>query len=105
MRRWLGLMFRTSMAPDAGMLFVFPSAEVLTFWMSNTPLPLSVAFLDASGVILNVADMAPFDEETFHPSDGPALYALEVHQGWFKAHGIRPGQLCEFKLSTDLLVT
>lgn len=104
MRRWLGLMFRTSMAPDAGMLFVFPDDTVLSFWMSNTPLPLSVAFLDAKRRILNIADMDPYDEEHLHDSDGPARYALEVHRGWFEAHGIGPGDDCELTLPTDLVV-
>lgn len=85
-----GLMFRESLAPDHGMLFVFPQAEQLCFWMKNTPLPLSIAFIDAAGSIINLADMQPQSLDT-HCSFGPALYAIEMEQGWFKRHGLAPG--------------
>lgn len=85
-----GLMFREKLAPDHGMLFVFPRAEQLCFWMKNTPLPLSIAFVDASDTIINLADMQPQALDT-HCSLGPALYAIEMEQGWFKRHGLAPG--------------
>lgn len=85
-----GLMFRERLAPDHGMLFVFPQAEQLCFWMKNTPLPLSIAFIDSSGTLVNLADMQPQSLET-HCSLGPALHALEMEQGWFRRHDIRPG--------------
>ncbi|MBC7779006.1 MAG: DUF192 domain-containing protein [Proteobacteria bacterium] len=85
-----GLMFRYQMKDDEGMLFVFPSAQRQSFWMKNTPLPLSIAFVDARGVILNIRDMMPFTTEG-HPSDGEALYALEMNRGWFAQRGIKAG--------------
>lgn len=96
-----GLMFRYSMPEDYGMLFVFPNPQPLSFWMRNTPLPLSIAFIDANKMILNIADMEPFDDQTFHSSNGPALYALEVHQGWFAEHGIQIGDTVEFTLPPE----
>jgi hypothetical protein len=98
-----GLMFREEMPPNGGMLFVFPSEQPRSFWMKDTPLPLSIAFLDAERRIINIADMQPFDTSS-HPSAGPAKYALEVHQGWFAERGIEAGALCEFELPADLLV-
>ena len=88
--RAYGLMRRTSLAPNAGMLFVFDSAGEQCMWMKNTVLPLSVAFLDAAGAIINIADMQPHTEES-HCSARPARYALEMAQGWFAARGIRAG--------------
>jgi len=93
-----GLMFRREMAQDRGMLFVFPRPEALSFWMKNTYLPLSIAFLDENGTILNIEKMAPLDEFTRANSHGPARFALEVNQGWFAAKGIGPGDVCEFTL-------
>lgn len=92
--RTVGLMNRFSLAPDSGMLFVFPQSEPLGFWMKNTFIPLSIAYLDAKGVILNIADMKPQDEST-HPSKGPAMYAVEMKQGWFKERGIKAGDKVE----------
>jgi uncharacterized membrane protein (UPF0127 family) len=89
-QRALGLMYRFSLPADRGMLFVFPRAEPLGFWMRNTYIPLSIAYLDASGTILNILDMKPHDESS-HPSAGPALYALEMRRGWFAERGIGPG--------------
>ncbi len=90
--RATGLMFRREMGRDEGMLFVFPQEEPLSFWMKNTHLPLSIAFLDAKGVILNIEDMEP-RTETPHRSKGPARYALEMNQGWFKKRGAGPGDI------------
>jgi uncharacterized membrane protein (UPF0127 family) len=85
-----GLMFRKSLAPNQGMLFVFAEVERQCMWMRNTYVPLSVAFMDEAGVILNIADMTPQTENS-HCSAGPARYALEMNQGWFAAKGIKPG--------------
>jgi uncharacterized protein len=92
--RATGLMNRFSLQPDHGMLFVFERAETLHFWMKNTYIPLSIAFMDASGRILNIEDMAP-QTETTHPSKGPALYALEMRKGWFLERGIKAGDRVE----------
>jgi len=86
-----GLMYRDSLGPKEGMLFVFPREEKAVFWMKNTPLPLSIAFIDERGVITEIQDMEPFDT-TLHISRLPAKYALEVKQGWFRERGIGPGQ-------------
>ena len=88
--RMVGLMNRFSLKPDTGMIFVFAESQPLGFWMKNTFVPLSIAYIDNKGVILNILDMKPHDE-TAHPSAGPALYALEMKQGWFKERGIVAG--------------
>jgi uncharacterized membrane protein (UPF0127 family) len=92
--RATGLMHRFSLAPDHGMLFVFERAEPLSFWMKNTYIPLSIAFIDANGRILNIEDMAP-QTETTHWSRGLGLYALEMRKGWFAERGIRAGDRVE----------
>ena len=89
-QRATGLMNRFSLAPDHGMLFVFDRPQPMAFWMKNTYIPLSIAFLDANGTILNIEDMRPQDEST-HPSRGNALYAIEMKQGWFASRSIEPG--------------
>lgn len=89
--RTTGLMNRFSLQPDHGMLFVFREAQLQAFWMKNTYVPLSIAFIGADGRILNLADMAPQTEST-HPSRGLALYALEMKKGWFAQHGIDAGE-------------
>lgn len=89
-QRALGLMYRFSLPADHGMLFVFPEPQPQGFWMRNTYIPLSIAFIGADGRILNIEDMAPRDESS-HPSNGPALYALEMRKGWFADKGIGPG--------------
>jgi uncharacterized membrane protein (UPF0127 family) len=88
--RETGLMNRFSIPPDEGMVFVFPQPQPLAFWMRNTYAPLSIAFIDADGRILNIEDMAPRSDDT-HDSKGIALYALEMRQGWFRRHGIEAG--------------
>jgi len=88
--RSYGLMNRFSLQPDHGMLFVFSEPQPLVFWMKNTYVPLSIAFIGADGRIVNIEDMAPRTEVT-HPSRGLALYALEMKKGWFAERGIRPG--------------
>ena len=92
--RTTGLMNRFSLRPDHGMLFVFPEPQPLAFWMHNTYVPLSIAFIGADGRILNIEDMAPLTEST-HPSRGLALYALEMKKGWFADRGIGPGARVE----------
>jgi uncharacterized protein len=88
--RMTGLMHRPSLGTDRGMLFVFPDVARHCMWMKNTFVPLSVAFIDERGVIINIADMQPQTEES-HCASGPARFALEMNQGWFAAKGIRPG--------------
>src|SRR5471030_2222384 len=85
-----GLMRRKSMAQGAGMLFLFDESAGQCMWMQNTLIPLSVAFIDERGLIVNIADMQPLDETT-HCASRPARYALEMNQSWFKQRGIVPG--------------
>ena len=88
--RSTGLMNRFSLKPDHGMLFVFERTEPLAFWMKNTYVPLSIAFIAEDGRIINIEDMAPQTEDS-HWSKGPARYALEMKKGWFAERGIGPG--------------
>lgn len=88
--RAAGLMWRRSLGPNEGMLFVFESREVHCFWMRNTLLPLSIAFLDDDGRIVNIADMEPRSEDNHCPAR-PVRFALEMQRGWFAQHGIAPG--------------
>jgi uncharacterized protein len=86
-----GLMYRRQLGPSRGMLFVFPQAARHCMWMRNTYLPLSVAFLDEQGAILNVEDMQPQTENN-HCATKPARFALEMNLGWFQKRGIGSGQ-------------
>lgn len=88
--RMSGLMQRRMMAPQRGMLFVFPDPAKQCMWMRNTLLPLSVAFLDEKGRIINVEDMQPQTDDN-HCSTRPASYALEMNLGWFKSRGLVTG--------------
>jgi uncharacterized membrane protein (UPF0127 family) len=90
MTRAQGLMLRKQMPQGAGMLFVFDEPAAHCMWMKNTLIPLSVAFIDEQGDIVNIADMQPLDE-TSHCATRPARFALEMNQGWFKKRGIGPG--------------
>ncbi len=93
-----GLMFRDKLGPDEGMLFIYEREEFLSFWMKNTPLPLSIAFIDPRGKIVDIQDMEPFNLRT-HTSSRPALYALEMNKGWFRKNGIRVGDVVQMPLS------
>ena len=88
--RGRGLMFRKSLAPNGGMVFIFDTADIHCMWMKNTYIALSVAFLDAQGTIINIADMQPHSEQS-HCAARPALYALEMPLGWFAERGVKPG--------------
>ncbi|MGB3683073.1 MAG: DUF192 domain-containing protein [Rubrobacteraceae bacterium] len=88
--RQRGLMERTALGSNRGMLFVFEDEQTLSFWMKNTLIPLSVAYLDSEGRIIDIQDMQPLDE-TPHPSAEPAQYALEVNQGFFEERGVKVG--------------
>ncbi len=90
-----GLMERTELAEDAGMLFVFNREQQAPFTMKNTLIPLSIAFIDAGGRIVDILDMQPLDETTRYSSAEPYQYALEVNQGFFEARGIEVGNVLE----------
>ena len=85
-----GLMYRKQLPSNAGMLFVFERPGEQCMWMKNTLIPLSVAFMDDEGKIINIEDMAPQTLDS-HCARRPARYALEMNGGWFAARGIKPG--------------
>lgn len=91
-QRKQGLMSRKSLGENEGMLFVFPRSGYHAMWMKNTLIPLSVAFIDAHGVIVNIAEMAPLSLDQ-HMAQKPARYALEMNAGWFREHGIKAGDV------------
>jgi len=88
--RMEGLMYRKTMEPNAGMVFVFDDEAAHCMWMKNTLIPLSVAFIDSSGAIVNIADMQPQSEQS-HCAAKPARFALEMNKGWFAQRGIKAG--------------
>ena len=88
--RTTGLMHRRMMPENRGMLFVFAYAQPQSFWMMNTYLPLSIAYVDEQGIIVNITDMQPLTTNP-HPSAKPAKFALEMNQGWFAKRGIKAG--------------
>lgn len=89
--RMIGLMMRERLAPNHGMAFVFEDRSEHCFWMRNTLIPLSIAFVDDDGTIVNIADMAPKSEASTCPQR-PVRYALEMDQGWFAKRGVKAGQ-------------
>lgn len=93
-QRAIGLMFRKEMPQTEGMLFIFEHASQQCFWMKNTLLPLTAAFVADDGTIINLADMAPQTTDS-HCSKQPVRYVLEMNQGWFAKKGIKAG----FKLT------
>jgi uncharacterized membrane protein (UPF0127 family) len=92
--RTTGLMHRRMLPENRGMLFVFPEIAIHAMWMMNTYIPLSVAFIDADGTIINIADMQPHTQ-TAHPATRPAKYALEMNQAWFAKRAIKAGDKIE----------
>ncbi len=88
--RNLGLMYRESLPEDHGMLFIFPVEKLRSFWMKNTPLPLSIAFADSGGKIVHIADLEPHSTEPVW-SERPAKLALEMNRGWFARRGVFVG--------------
>jgi len=85
-----GMMFRRSMGPNEGMLFVNAQSEVRCFWMRNTLIPLAIAFIAEDGTIVNIAEMSP-QSDASHCSKQPVRFALEMNTGWFKKRGIVAG--------------
>jgi hypothetical protein len=89
LERTRGLMFRKNLAEGKGMLFVFDSDQKVAFWMKNTSLPLSVAYIGSDGTIYQILDLVPFSEEP-RPADRSVRYALKVPHGWFAKVGLKP---------------
>jgi uncharacterized membrane protein (UPF0127 family) len=88
--RMQGLMHRTSMGPNEGMLFIFEEPGIQCMWMKNTLIPLSVAYIADDGSIVNIEDMKPQTEDS-HCTKKPVRFALEMNLGWFASKGLRPG--------------
>ena len=89
--RETGMMFRKSMADGEGMVFVMDAPQHVAFWMRNTLLPLSVAYINPTGTILEIHDLQPRDETPVNSKFDDVAYAIEVPQGWFLKNGILPG--------------
>jgi uncharacterized protein len=87
----------TKLSKDEGMLFVYRREEILSFWMKNTTLPLSIAFINKKGSITEIRDMEPMDMASVR-SAKPAQYALEVNQGWFSRNNIKVGDKAKLDL-------
>jgi hypothetical protein len=86
-----GLMHRSALPEEQGMLFILGPAEQASFWMKNTKIPLSIGFIDRDAILREEHDMQPFDERTTRSATNDICYALEVNQGWFQKHHIDPG--------------
>jgi uncharacterized protein len=86
-----GLMFRDSLPEDHGMLFVFEKPRTASFWMKNTKIPLSIAYIDSAGRILQIQSMKPLDETPVASTSNEVAFALEVNEGWFKRNGVSAG--------------
>jgi hypothetical protein len=94
--RTRGLMYRKALGEDRGMLFVFPREQPLTFWMKNTLIPLSIAYIDSRGRLTDILDMKALDDEPPHyVSSEPVQYALEVNRGFFEERGVKIGDHAE----------
>ena len=94
-----GLMFRKSLAENEGMLFDFHEPGVYRFWMKNTSIPLSIAFLNESGKVLKIEDMDPEEPKRFYISPSNTQYAIEANQGWFKENRVKIGDRAELPKS------
>lgn len=95
-----GLMQRDSMSPDHGMIFVFPAAQMQTFWMRHTRIPLDIVFADENGKTVSVSRMKPYDETPI-PSDGLAKYAIELNAGQAAASGVKAGDMLQIPPAVD----
>jgi uncharacterized protein len=88
-----GLMFRKTLPDNQGMIFVFDPPKQANFWMKNTWVPLSIAFIDSSGKILEIRSMKPLDETPVQSASDQVAFALETNAGWFGRHGLQPGTI------------
>ncbi|MFZ8845888.1 MAG: DUF192 domain-containing protein [Candidatus Hydrothermia bacterium] len=94
-KRSLGLMFRKYLPDSVGMLFIFDSSGIYPFWMKNTYIPLSIAFIDENYKIIDIFDLEPLDETPIFPLK-KFKYALEVNRNWFKRNNIKIGDKVKF---------
>lgn len=88
-----GLMSRTRLAPDEAMVFVFPQPRPVAFWMKDTPVPLSIAYVGTSGRIFEIHDLKPMNETPVPSASDAVVYAIEVPRGWFANHGVVAGSI------------
>jgi uncharacterized membrane protein (UPF0127 family) len=93
-KRSVGLMHRETLPDDAGMLFAWEQETTGAFWMRNTLIPLSIAFIKADGTIVHIEDMEPLTDAT-HVSPEPFRFAVEANQGWFASHGVGAGDVAD----------
>lgn len=96
----MGMMFRTNMLENEAMLFVHPYPVRASFWMKNTPLPLSCAYIDSDGAILEIRDMKPFDETPIVAGSDQVRYVLETRQGWFERNRVATGAMVRTERGT-----
>jgi len=97
-----GMMFRTNLAENAGMLFVFPMPHQASFWMKNCPLPLSAAYIDPDGVILEIHNLQPYNTNSVVAASARVQFVLETSQGWFERHKVVPGTVVRTEHGTLL---
>ena len=97
-----GMMFRTNLAENAGMLFVFPMPHRASFWMKNCPLPLSAAYIDPEGVILEIHDLQAYNTNSVEAASDRVQFVLETNQGWFGRHHVTPGMVVRTERGTLL---
>ena len=98
-----GLMYRSELGENWGMLFVYDAEDPLAFWMKNTTIPLSIAFLDRKRVVRDIQDMTPLSEAR-HLASAPVMYALEVNQGWFARHNVTTLATAAFSPGLEALI-
>lgn len=94
-----GLQNISNLGKDKGMLFSYPQTKILAFWMKNTTIPLSIAFIGENKRIFQIEDMIPLSEKSIK-SNKPAMYALEVNKGWFKDNNVKVGDLIKLQASS-----
>jgi uncharacterized protein len=99
-QQWTGMMYRTNMAENEAMLFVNKVPHQASFWMKNTQLPLSAAYIDPSGAILEIRKLEPYNTNSVVAASSNVQYVLETRQGWFERHNIQPGAVIRTERGT-----
>ena len=100
-----GLMFRKMLGANQGMLFIHRSGSQAKYWMRNVPIPLSIGFFDAAGILLETHELYPYDETTVTSSSESVTFALEMNAGWFSQQAIRPGDQLDLDAVRNALQT
>jgi len=98
-----GLMHRRDLGTDDGMVFVYSRPQAMSYWMRNTPSPLDIGYFDASGTLLEVYGMLPFDETPVRSRSQQIQYCVEMQRGWYSAHGVKPGAKLDLKALAEAL--